>query len=307
MTKNIVDTLNTTVDVENYRKTVNEACDRRIDYINLCKTAGEAAEKSYGYIKEAFEAISPSLFSSADGKKIIKKYTAAVKGSWNLSSLHHLYEAIRKSNKDSDVDFLMENIANEDWNIDKKTLSEDICRLGRILAEGILCVGTEAAKMLPSEKKSLDLSVMYIAENKKTSKNLAEYSSAIKTIRENVLNNEGTSNGFLSEGVDLDNEIKKLCEDFNKKYNEETLSSDEVKALKELLHNDNREKVFNEYKEACMSKIDEAKKIFDNKGDKPSSERLATVMEQVNGKSYNSETVGDDICSLIQLTNVLAE
>ena len=56
-----------------------------------------------------------------------------------------------------------------------------------------------------------------------------------------------------------------------------------------------------------MAEINEAKRSFESKGDKMSSDRLATVMEQVNSKEYNPDTVGDDICSLIQLTNVLSE
>lgn len=302
-----IDTFKTIREVENYRKAMNEACDRRIDYISLCETAGNVSKKSFGYIKDAFESISPILFKSTEGKRIMKKYADTIRESWNLSSLHHLFEAIRKAGKNSDINFLIESIADENWRIDSKTLAKDTQKLGRVLAEGIICAGLEGKRLLPEEKKSLDFAVMYIAENRKSQKNLAEYSNAMKVIREKVMGNEDSVNIFECRDVDLNETIRSLCEDFNQKYNAENLSESEIKALKGLLNSEDREKIFNEYKDKCMAEINEAKRSFESKGDKMSSDRLATVMEQVNSKEYNPDTVGDDICSLIQLTNVLSE
>lgn len=302
-----IDTFKTIREVENYRRAMNEACDKRINYISLCETANAASEKPFGYIKEAFETISPILFKSTEGKRIMNKYTDTIKESWNLSSLHHLYETIRKAGKNSDMDFLMDSIANEDWRIDSRTVAEDTKKLGRVLAEGIICAGLEGKSLLPEEKKSLDLSIMYIAENRKSHKNLAEYSNAMKVIRESVMDNENGVNIFEDRDVDLDKTVHDLCEDFNRKYNADNLSEPEIKVLKSLLNSEDREKIFNEYKGKCIDEINEAKKSFESKGDKMSSDRLATVMEQVNGKVYNPDTVGDDVYSLIQLSNILSE
>ena len=239
-----IDTFKTIREVENYRKAMNEACDRRIDYISLCETAGNVSQKSFGYIKDAFESISPILFKSTEGKRIMKKYADTIRESWNLSSLHHLFEAIRKAGKNSDINFLIESIADENWRIDSKTLAEDTKKLGRVLAEGIICAGLEGKRLLPEEKKSLDFAVMYIAENRKSQKNLAEYSNAMKVIREKVMGNEDSVNIFECRDVDLNETIRSLCEDFNQKYNAENLSESEIKALKGLLNSEDREKIF---------------------------------------------------------------
>ena len=45
-----IDTFKTIREVENYRKAMNEACDRRIDYISLCETAGNVWRKRLPYI-----------------------------------------------------------------------------------------------------------------------------------------------------------------------------------------------------------------------------------------------------------------
>lgn len=305
MESNIVNTLKTVKEVEDYRKKINEECSQRLQFILLCETANNASNKSFGYIKECFEAISPILFRTSEGKTIINKYIKTIKENKNLSSLHKLYEAIRKSGKNSDIDFLINNIASENWNLNTKTISEETYSLGRILAEGMLLIGTKVQDYLPKEKKELDNAITYIAENKKTTKNLAEYSSAIKIIRDNIALQDNISQ--LSENVDLDALLEKSCADFNKKYSDEDLSDDEISALKEVAMSEDRESVFSKYKNNCIEKISEAKNIFESKGDFASAERLNTIMEQVKSKSYTSDCVGDDICNLINISKIFLE
>lgn len=288
-------------EVEAYRAKINEACDKRAEFITLCEKADNLSKKPFGYIKECFEAIAPSLYETSEGKKIMNKYTKTIRESKNLSSLHSLYENIRKAGKEMDVDFFVNNIANTDWNVNNKTLEEDSRKLGRILAEGFLYLGKDAEELLPKENASLSRAVSYIAENKKSSKNIAEYSNAIKIIRENVMANENSERIF--ESLNIDDIAKNLLEEFNKKYSD-SLTDEEANVLCELSSSTDREAVFNKYKDACKEKISEVKKKYDEKGDKSSSDRLSTILEQVANKTYTLETVGADICSLIELTNI---
>lgn len=296
-----INSFKTINELEAYRKEINEACDKRAEFITLCEKANSLSEKSFGYIKEAFEAISPELFKTSEGKKIMNKYSKMVRENKNLSSLHSLYENIRKAGKDMDIDFFVNNIADTDWNINKRTLAEDCKKLGRVLSEGFLSVGKDAESLLPKENASLSLAVTYIAENKKTAKNIAEYSNAVKIIRENVMANESSKNIF--ENVNLDKLATSLLEEFNKKYSEE-LTTEEANALREISSSEDREAIFNKYKDACAAKITEAKNSFESKGDKASSDRLSVVLEQISNKSYTLDTVGADICSLIELSNI---
>lgn len=300
MTSNIK-SFKTIEEVEAFRAKINEACDKRAAFISLCSRADELSEKSFGFIKESFEAISPSLFNTAEGKKVINKYTKTIRGSKNLSSLHSLYENIRKANKESDVDFFINNIADANWGVDKKTIAEDCKKLGRVLSEAYILIGESAEDMLPKENTSLSMAVSFISENKKSSKNLAEYSNAMKIIRESVMSNDKVSNIF--ESVDLDAMAKSLVDEFNRKYSG-TLTLEETEALKEISGNEDKEAVFNKYKENCIEKISESKKRFDSNGDTSSSQRLSAILEQVTNKKYASETVGTDICSLIEISNI---
>ena len=82
------------------------------------------------------------------------------------------------------------------------------------------------------------------------------------------------------------------------------MNEEEAKVLKEIASSENREEVFNRYKALCVENISNAKNGFDEKGDTNSSKRLSSVLEQVNGKKFSLDTVGEDICNLMELSNI---
>lgn len=288
-------------EVENYRKSVNEECDKRAEFISTCIKANELSEKPFGYIKESFESISPELFKTAEGKKLMNKYASTIKADKNLSALHSLCENIRKAGAESDIDFFVNNIADQAWGVDKQTVDESCKTLGRVLAEAYIYVATKGAVVLPEENTRLSDAVYYIAENKKSTKNIAEFSSAVKVIRESVEKNEGGQN--VSESRSIDEIANSMVEEFNKKYSSQ-LTAGEIDALKELSENEDREKTFTKYKDACAAKLSEAKKKFETEGNEAATEKISSIMEQISQKSYSLETVGNDICGMIKLSNI---
>ena len=301
MKMDYVNTLNTIQEVESYRNMINEMCDNRHKFIVLCEEAKELSTKSFGFIKESFEALSPILFKSSEGKKLMNKYTKMIKENKNLSSLHTINENIRKAGSETDIDFFVNSLMVAEWGVNPSTLKEDTKKLGRVLSEAYLLVGEEAKSLIPNENVSLSNAVNFIAESKKGTKNISEYSDAARIIKEHIKSKDAKKNVF--ESVDLDTLAKRLVEDFNVKYGDK-LTIEEANALREISSSEDRESVFNKYKEVCKSKITEAKKNFESKGDKASSDRLGVVLEQIASKSYVLDTVGADICSLIELSNI---
>lgn len=301
MKMDYVNTLNTIQEVESYRNMINEMCDNRHKFIVLCEEAKELSTKSFGFIKESFEALSPILFKSSEGKKLMNKYTKMIKENKNLSSLHTINENIRKAGSETDIDFFVNSLMVVEWGVNPSTLKEDTKKLGRVLSEAYLLVGEEAKSLIPNENVSLSNAVNFIAESKKGTKNISEYSDAARIIKEHIKSKDAKKNVF--ETVDLDALAKRLVEDFNVKYSDK-LTIEEANALREISSSEDRESVFNKYKEVCKSKITEAKKNFESKGDKASSDRLGVVLEQIASKSYVLDTVGADICSLIELSNI---
>ena len=301
MSETKINTLMTINDVEEYRKSVNEACDRRKEFISSCVKASDMANKSFGFIKESFEAISPELFKSEYGKSIMNRYTSTIKEDKNLSSLHSLYENIRKAGSESDINFFINSIAAEDWGVDKKTVAESCKKLGRILAEGYLSIEDKTSVVIPEENVDLSNAVYFIAENRKTAKNIADYSNAVSIVREFVEKAE-TPNS-LKESKDIDAMANNLLEEFNKKYSTE-LTATEISALKELAESTDRLTVFEKYKNDCSAKLSEAKKKFEEEKNSAAVDRINSIMEQVSNKEFVLESVGNDICGMIKLSTI---
>ena len=53
-----------------------------------------------------------------------------------------------------------------------------------------------------------------------------------------------------------------------------------------------------------MDKLSEAKENFIKENNSAASEKLSAIMEQISNKAYSVETVGNDICGMIELTNI---
>ena len=289
-----IKTIKTNKELTEYKRKIDEAFEERGKFITLCEIADNNSCKSFGYIKEAFENISPLLFNTKDGNKIINKYIKTIKENKNLSSLNTLYENIRKANADSDIDFFVNNIANTEWSVNKN-VKNDTLKLGRILAEGILYAGEKCVEYLPKENKSLDDVVLYLSENKKTKNNIAEFSNAVKIIKEHVSNNKGEN---LFETTDIDSYAEKALDAFNKKYS--NLSEDEKEVIKKIGLSENKEEIFNQYKEECLTKLSS----YMSKENNDETVKLTEVYNKVKNKNFIIENIGVDICGFIELTKL---
>lgn len=286
-----------------FRQEINEACDKRAEVIITTDKANEISKKPFGYIKESIEALSPELFGSKSGRSLLSKYASLVKSNKSLSSMQMLYENIRKANKSSDVDFFINSMTSTDWNIDKKELKEGLDKIGDVLAKAYITVGKDMAdSLLPEENVALNSAVQYIVENKKTSKNLANYSAAVKVLRENIEKNENTGNVFENKSLDA-SVVTKLLEAYNEKYGTE-LTDEEKAIIKEVADSKTPKEVFNKYKNSCMEKVNEVKSTFEASGDKESVKKLDSIYEQVSKKEYSAETIGEDICNLVEISKI---
>ena len=290
---NKINEIKTNKELLDFKSKINEAIEKRQKFISLCEVAEEKSTKSFGYIKEAFENISPDLYNKKGGIKLMGKYVRTIKESKNLNTLNSLYENIRKANAEGDVDFFIKTISETEWNVNNQ-VNEDVLKLGRILAEGILLIGESAIQNLPEEKKSLDNAIKFLSENKKTKNNIAEYSNAIKIIREQVNNNQKQN---VFEKVDIDSFSEKLLEAFNKKYS--NLTPEEISIIKKINISENKEEVFNQYKNDCLSKLSS----FIEKGNND-SEKIAEVYYKLKNKTFIAENIGIDICGFAELTKL---
>ena len=205
---------------------LNEKFDTRRRVLNLIAEAKELGGKSFGYLKESFENLSGKLFKTDEGKAVMRKYTNVIKENKSLSSLHKLYENIRKAHSGIDFDYFVGTLCETNWNVKSKELNEGMEKLAGVVAEGYIVVGEGAGKYLGTENDRLDGAIEFIAENKVGQKNIVKYSEAVKVIREAVEKNGNIADSFKKE-TDLD----KTIEDLVAKYSKDEYSDEEEKDM----------------------------------------------------------------------------
>lgn len=291
--------------LEEIRKSLNEACDKRHSELSDYKVASELSNGSFGFIKETFENLSPMLFETSEGKKIMSKYAKTIKENKNLSSLHYLFENIRKADNKTDVNFFINEIASNNWGIDKKTVNADIKRLGKLLAEAYLLLGKKCNDLIPTENTELSNAVQYIAENKKSGKNISEYGDAVKIIRESIESKESVEG--KKKFADIDRIAENMISKFNEKFSEHLTEEEKnvVKKLCEGTSDDNKKEIFETYKKKCEDKLDEAKEGFEKDNDTESIDRIIKIKEQIGKKEFSKENIHEDICNMLEMIKVL--
>ena len=296
-----INNMKTIEELDAYQNELNEKFDTRRRVLNLIAEAKELGGKSFGYLKESFENLSSKLFRTDEGKAVMRKYTNVIKENKSLSSLHKLYENIRKAHSGIDFDYFVGTICETNWNVKAKELTEGMEKLAGVVAEGYIVVGEGAGKYLGTENDRLDGAIEFIAENRAGQKNIVKYSEAVKVIREAVEKNGNIADSFKKE-TDLD----KTIEDLVSKYSKDEYTDEEEKDMlaNQIARSGDEEAVFIKKKTECVDSLDEAiKKYSDGNHDEELS-TLKKIHEQVSAKSYNPETIGPDICNFVEMTKL---
>jgi hypothetical protein len=301
MKKNIsIDTINSINNIDELKKlqeTLNEACNKRMSVLNVKAEAENLDIPSYLYIKESFENMSETLFKSAKGRKLIGKYIREHKMNKELSKLFHIYENLAKADKTINVTTMIQDMKNMVGEINENKLNAGIDNLKKLLKESYITIG-ENAKDLLSENKNGGITqyVDYVFTTPLKMDNVVKYNKCINEIKSYVDNNE-------VKGVTFKKATQVDVDECYARYNN-LLSDDNTEILKEIREAENKELVFEKYKNECLASIDEAIKTDI---DQFSCDKLYEFKTKIQNKMYNEETLGLDISNFIELKNVVKE
>ena len=296
-----INDMKTLEELDALQNELNEKFEVRRRVLSLVSEAKELGGKSFGYLKESFENLSPKLFKTDEGKAVMKKYATVMKENKSLSSLHKLYENIRKAHSGIDFDYFVGTLCETNWGVKEKELNEGMKKLAGIVAEGYVTVGEGAGKYLGTENDRLDGAIEFIAENRVGQKNIVKYSEAVKVIREAVEKNGNIADSFKKE-TDLD----KTIEDLVAKYSKDEYSDEEEKDMlaNQIARSGDEETVFVKKKTECVNSLDEAIKKYSDGNHDDELNTLKKIHEQVSAKTYNPETIGPDICNFVEMSKL---
>ena len=284
------------------KENFNKDYEKQKKVVETLELAKEMKGKKFGYIKESFENFAPELFKTKEGRVIIGKYITAIKESEDIKKMHVLYECIRKASGDIDTTAYINEAVSMIGRISKKDYLSATQKLGSILGEACIKLGKDRADALnaglSSDLNKLNEAVEYVCLNKKTPKTLLEYTTSCDVIKEHIKQHGSNVSSGAPQTIDIDKSI----DDFNKKYGVE-LSENEQLLVKELMENSDKEVVFNKYKKNCMAKLCERRDAFKNGGDAMSVDRMNVILEKVERKRFDPETVNTDVFNLFEMTN----
>jgi hypothetical protein len=257
-----------------------EKCLKSLEVKNFAKSV---SGKNFGYIKEAFEGLSPELFKTKKGRGIINKYVNCIKESKELSKMHALYESFRKVSDITDVDSYVTEAVNIMGKISGNALEESSRKLGAILEEACVALGKKDIDV-DSRATTLNEAVEFVATHKKTIKNLPRYTTAVNIIKESI----------------KDRDAKPVEESKQAGINES-----ETKIVADIEGASTKPECFEKYKKDCIEKLREGIKAFKSCGDEMSSDRLGVILEKVERKRFNEETVADDVLNFAKIKSCL--
>ena len=280
----------------------DRAYDSQKEKIEIASMVRELSGKPFGFIKESFENVSEGLFKTKQGRAIIKKYISCIKENNELSKMHALYECVRKADKNLDLDAYLNEATSMIGVVDAKKYADATKKLSTVLGEALVKLGKDSSNNFAKGNDALNEAIDYVATHKKSVKNLPERSACYNVIKESIKNSD-VEYVFVRQGGEF-HQTENAINEFNEKYGE-ALDESSQALVKELMTSTDKEGLFNKYKQDCVQKINEKKSYFEKNGDATSSERLGIILEKVNQRKYNAETVNTDVFNLLEMTKSL--
>lgn len=261
--------------------------------------------KSFGFIKEAFENMSSELFKSKEGRGILNKYISCVKENADLKKMHLLHECVRKADKNIDVNTYLNEAKSMIGTVNQKSYPAATKLLGSILGEACQKLGKDKSEAIMESmgfNEKVDSAIEYVGTHNKSPKNLYQFSESYNSIKEVLAEKDNSKKNGTTTIKESD--IERSINDFNEKYGKE-LDESGQQLVKELSESKDKQAIFERYKADCVNKLNEKRTQFETQGDKTTTERLEIVLEKLNNRKYNPETVNADVFNFIEMVNSL--
>ena len=277
------------------KKMLDESIDERRHEKEL---EAELGTTNFGILHQIFEERLPELFKT--NKKVVKDVMNLIKEDRNLSSEFSFYNAIKQyKGKITEVldsstfaSKLTEAIFND---LDKDSVIKSNAKLRKILKENNIIptdfIDDELRKLyecghvLLTKKRGIG-NIGLIAES---AKSVCEYMDRHKddTLREDV-------------------NPEQLIENFENKLRD-TLTESEMAFVQEItdwrspIAEQRKEKLFNKFKNECISKINEM--LSEDAG----NVELESLKKQIEEQKFNKESIVKDIAKLLEIRDILLD
>ena len=249
--------------------------------------------RNFGIIYNVFEQNIENLWSTKEGKKIIKECFNLIKSNKVLNEQFKIYDMFEKAQNVDDVKDFVNEASNIVKTFDKKIVMENNEKLIKFIRDKKLDEYVD----IPEETENLYEAIEYIVLNKKTYDNVNDFVKAQNVITEHIVKNQ--KNNIVENkitSVEFENKIEEIENEINEKINQE-----EKTLLDRFLttRKQNKKEVFENYKRKTLRKI---KEMIENSEDSDKAQ-WDKIYENVSSKNF-SETMSENITNCAEMMEI---
>lgn len=256
--------------------------------------------------KHIFESISKDFYNTPKGKKILKEYIDTIKKNNSLRKAFIIFENMNKPQSVLSPDLFVNENLSFMQEIKPSEYKAGLKKINNIIRESIelAALNTEELEELIKESETDEAEAIdYLINNRKTLKNIAEYTNKVSTLTESVKNKRiFKSEDALSESLNISDLLNMINESVS------GLGKEEANAVKDLtlisLSGQDGKEIYETYKNKCKDILEEAVK---NEEALETRSRFQRMLGQINERNYNKSTLNEDVLNFARLYATLKE
>lgn len=256
--------------------------------------------------KHIFESISKDFYNTPKGKKILKEYVDTIKKNNSLRKAFIIFENMNKPQSVLSPDLFVNENLSFMQEIKLSEYKAGLKKINNIIRESIelAALNTEELEELIKESETDEAEAIdYLINNRKTLKNIAEYTNKVSTLTESVKNKRiCKSEDALSESLNISDLLNMINESIL------GLGKEEANAVKDLtlisLSGQDGKEIYETYKNKCKDILEEAVK---NEEALETRSRFQRMLGQINERNYNKSTLNEDVLNFARLYATLKE
>ena len=256
--------------------------------------------------KHIFESISKDFYNTPKGKKILKEYVDTIKKNNSLRKAFIIFENMNKPQSVLSPDLFVNENLSFMQEIKLSEYKAGLKKINNIIRESIelAALNTGELEELIKESETDEAEAIdYLINNRKTLKNIAEYTNKVSTLTESVKNKRiFKSEDALSESLNISDLLNMINESIS------GLGKEEANAVKDLtlisLSGQDGKEIYETYKNKCKDILEEAVK---NEEALETRSRFQRMLGQINERNYNKSTINEDVLNFARLYATLKE
>jgi len=253
---------------------------------------------NFGILNHIFENELPTLLKT--NKKAVRNVIKTIKEDKNLLRQFDFYNVVKNqftenTSNAADSSVVLENLVNTVLSdIDQKTLNESNRKFQKVMVEN----NVTPSEFVDSEARKLYENGNIILSTKRNANNIIKLTESCSMVARYMDEHK--------KSLDEDKSLDKIVEEFENKL-KENLTESEISFVQQItdfrtpIAEQRKEKLFNKFKNECISKIDEMLKEDAENGE------LNGLKEQISSMAYNKESIVKDMAKLLEIRDILMD